>query len=119
MSTVNLCCRLDLRKIALQARNAEYNPRRFAAVIMRIRDPRTTALFFRSGKIVCTGAKRSVALTLADVKRRFRRRCYRVADRPQMFCSENDSKMAGRKFARIAQKLGFDVSYTKSVFFSF
>ena len=33
---------------------------RFAAVIMRIRDPRTTALIFSSGKMVCTGAKRWV-----------------------------------------------------------
>jgi hypothetical protein len=48
---------LDLKKIALQARNAEYNPKRFAAVIMRIRDPKTTALIFASGKMVCTGAK--------------------------------------------------------------
>ena len=46
----------------------EYNPKRFAAVTMRIRERSTlpgatltaTALFFRSGKIVCTGA-RSVA----------------------------------------------------------
>ena len=56
--TVNLGCKLDLKKIALHARNAEYNPKRFAAVIMRIRDPRTTALIFSSGKMVCTGAKR-------------------------------------------------------------
>lgn len=27
MSTVNLDCRLDLKSIALQARNAEYNPK--------------------------------------------------------------------------------------------
>lgn len=48
---------LDLKRIALHARNAEYNPKRFAAVIMRIREPRTTALIFSSGKMVCTGAK--------------------------------------------------------------
>lgn len=48
---------LELKKIALHARNAEYNPKRFAAVIMRIREPRTTALIFSSGKMVCTGAK--------------------------------------------------------------
>lgn len=63
---------MDLKQIALRARNAEYNPkfvlmlrsslldldfRRFAAVIMRIREPRTTALIFSSGKMVCTGAK--------------------------------------------------------------
>ena len=57
VSTANLGVRLDLRKIALTCRNAEYNPRRFAAVIMRIRDPKTTALIFTSGKMVCTGAK--------------------------------------------------------------
>ena len=48
-STVNMCSKLDLKKIALHARNAEYNPKRFAAVIMRIREPRTTALIFSSG----------------------------------------------------------------------
>lgn len=80
VSTVNLCCKLDLKKIALHARNAEYNPKRFAAVIMRIREPRTTALIFSSGKMVCTGAK-----------------------------SEDDSRLAARKYARIIQKLGFQV----------
>lgn len=80
VSTVNLSCKLDLKKIALHARNAEYNPKRFAAVIMRIREPRTTALIFSSGKMVCTGAK-----------------------------SEEDSRLAARKYARIIQKLGFTV----------
>lgn len=45
-------------KIAQSARNAEYNPKRFQAVIMRIREPRTTALIFRTGKMIITGAKR-------------------------------------------------------------
>lgn len=27
MSTVNLACKLDLKNIALHARNAEYNPK--------------------------------------------------------------------------------------------
>ena len=36
VSTANLGCELKLREIALQAKNAEYNPKRFAAVIMRI-----------------------------------------------------------------------------------
>ena len=55
---MSLATKLELKTIALRARNAEYNPKRFAAVIMRIRDPRTTALIFSSGKMVCTGAKR-------------------------------------------------------------
>ncbi|KAI6186721.1 CBN-TBP-1 protein [Aphelenchoides besseyi] len=55
--TVSLGCQLDLKKIALHTRNAEYNPKRFNAVIIRIREPRSTALIFTSGKMVCTGAK--------------------------------------------------------------
>ncbi|RYR48470.1 hypothetical protein Ahy_A07g034493 [Arachis hypogaea] len=82
VSTVNLDCKLDLKTIALQARNAEYNPKRFAAVIMRIREPKTTALIFASGKMVCTGAK-----------------------------SEQQSKLAARKYARIIQKLGFPAKF--------
>lgn len=57
MATCNLNCRIDLRDLAKWCRNAEYNPRRFNAVIMRIREPRTTALIFATGKIVITGAK--------------------------------------------------------------
>jgi transcription initiation factor TFIID TATA-box-binding protein len=82
VATVNLDCRLDLKNIALHARNAEYNPKRFAAVIMRIREPKTTALIFASGKMVVTGAK-----------------------------SEDDSKLASRKYARIIQKLGFAAKF--------
>ncbi|KAG0489122.1 hypothetical protein HPP92_007933 [Vanilla planifolia] len=44
VSTVNLDCKLDLKTIALQARNAEYNPKRFAAVIMRIREPKNNSI---------------------------------------------------------------------------
>lgn len=59
------------------------NVQRFAAVIMRIREPKTTALIFASGKMVVTGAK-----------------------------SEDDSKLASRKYARIIQKLGFNAKFT-------
>lgn len=83
VSTVNLKCKLDLKKIALLARNAEYNPKRFAAIIMRIREPRTTALIFSTGKMVCTGAK-----------------------------NEEDSRLAARKYARIIQKLGFEAVFS-------
>lgn len=79
VATTNLDVSLDLKRIALRARNAEYNPKRFAAVIMRIREPKTTALIFSSGKIVVTGAK-----------------------------SEKESSRASRKYAKIVHKLGYD-----------
>eukprot|EP00210_Caulerpa_lentillifera_P001836 g1766.t1 len=82
VSTCSFGCKLDLKRIALHARNAEYNPKRFAAVIMRIRDPKTTALIFSSGKMVCTGAK-----------------------------SEQDSRLASRKYAKIVMKLGYQVIF--------
>jgi len=50
VSTVNLGVRIELKDLVAGARNAEYNPKRFAAVIMRIRQPKSTALVFASGK---------------------------------------------------------------------
>lgn len=67
-STANLGIRLDLKKIALKCRNTEFNPRRFGAVIMRLREPRATALIFASGKMVVTGLKSTHNATLAAQK---------------------------------------------------
>ena len=52
VATCYLGRKLDLKHIAMHARNAEYNPKRFAAVIMRIREPKTTALVFSSGHVI-------------------------------------------------------------------
>jgi len=61
VATADLNCnKLDLKKIAMGCRNAEYNPSRFPAVVMRIREPKTTALIFAKGKMVITGAKSEV-----------------------------------------------------------
>jgi transcription initiation factor TFIID TATA-box-binding protein len=66
VATANLNSTLDLRNIAIRTKNAEYNPKRFSAVVMRIRDPaKSTALVFNSGKMVCTGSKSEEASYLA------------------------------------------------------
>ena len=49
---------------------------------MRIRDPKTTALIFHSGKMIVTGAK-----------------------------TEKDSKLASKKYTIIIQKVGIPVTY--------
>lgn len=67
-STANLGVRLDLKKIALKCRNTEFNPRRFGAVIMRLREPRATALIFHSGKMCITGVRSTHNATLASQK---------------------------------------------------
>jgi hypothetical protein len=56
VSTIDLRCSLDLQAIQHKVRNAEYNPQKFAACVIRIRKPRCTALVFESGKMVVTGA---------------------------------------------------------------
>ncbi len=43
VATIVTGCEIDLAAVAQRVNNCEYNPRRFsAAVIMRIREPRTT-----------------------------------------------------------------------------
>ena len=37
--------------------NTEYNPEQFPGLVIRIKDPKTSALIFSSGKIVLTGAR--------------------------------------------------------------
>lgn len=69
-----------MKRINFRTRNSEYNPGRFHGVVMRIREPRTTALIFKTGKIVCTGAR-----------------------------NEADAQLACKKFARIIKKIGFNV----------
>lgn len=77
-STANLGVKVDLKKIALKCRNTEFNPRRFGAVIMRLREPRATALIFASGKMVVTGVK-----------------------------STHNAHLSTRKFAYIVERVGF------------
>jgi transcription initiation factor TFIID TATA-box-binding protein len=48
---------LDLQKISAALEELEYDPERFPGAIYRVKEPKTALLFFRSGKIVCTGAK--------------------------------------------------------------
>ena len=59
---------LDLHNIVLKMPFMEFNARRFAAGILRLRDPKTTCLIFASGKGVCTGAKTESQSQLAAVK---------------------------------------------------
>lgn len=48
---------VPLIKLAEALPNTEYNPEQFPGLVMRIKEPKTSALIFSSGKVVCTGAK--------------------------------------------------------------
>lgn len=38
-------------------KTAEYNPKRFPGLVLRLKRPKTSTLIFSTGKMVCTGAK--------------------------------------------------------------
>lgn len=74
-------CHLNLRQIALTGANVEYR-RENGMITMKLRKPYTTASMWSSGKVTCTGAT-----------------------------SEDQAKVAARRFARCLQKLGFKVRF--------
>jgi TATA-box binding protein (TBP) (component of TFIID and TFIIIB) len=75
--TCSRACRLFYSRfiLSLQGRNTEYNPRKFASAVMRMREPRVTAVIFQSGKLVIFGK------------------------------SEHETRLGARKVARIIQKI--------------
>lgn len=83
VATVNLDCRLDLRQIALSARNAEYNPKRFSTCDYENQRPKNRSLDFYFGKD-----------------------CLHWSE------TENQAKVAARKYARVVQKIGLPVKFT-------
>ncbi|ODN01511.1 TATA-box-binding protein [Orchesella cincta] len=72
------CSPLNLKEIALGSRNIEYNPDRFAPLIMRVRQPKSTALIFASGRIIVAGTR-----------------------------SEDECRHACRKYVRVINKFGY------------
>ena len=82
VSMVDLGTKLNLREIALQCSNSEYNPSRINAVVIRIKKPTTAALIFNTGIMIVLGAK-----------------------------DEENSKKAAKIFAKSIKQLGYDVKF--------
>ncbi|UIO99978.1 TATA-box-binding protein [Halobaculum sp. CBA1158] len=53
---------LDLQTVAMDLEGADYDPEQFPGLVYRTIDPKSAALIFRSGKIVCTGANSTDAV---------------------------------------------------------
>jgi transcription initiation factor TFIID TATA-box-binding protein len=66
---------LDLNSILRIFPGIEYRPEVFPGLVFRLKKPKTTTLIFRTGKMVCTGAKsarqarRAVLMVVDDLKR--------------------------------------------------
>lgn len=82
VSTFSTRCHLNLRRIAMEGIHVEFK-RENGMCNMKLRRPYTTASIWSSGKITVTGAT-----------------------------SEEECRIAARKFARQLQKLGFNVRFT-------
>ncbi|WP_435197639.1 TATA-box-binding protein [Natronomonas sp. EA1] len=48
---------LDLKTLSEDLGATDYDPDNFPGLVYRMHDPKAVALIFRSGKVVCTGAK--------------------------------------------------------------
>ena len=49
--------KMDLKDITKKFPDTEYHPEQFPGLVFRIKSPKTATLIFRTGKMVCTGAK--------------------------------------------------------------
>jgi len=55
---------VPLEKLVKKVEGVEYEPEQFPGLVLRMKNPKSAALIFSSGKIVCTGTR-----TLADLKK--------------------------------------------------
>ena len=49
--------KIDLNDLTKKFPDTEYHPDQFPGLVFRLKSPRTATLIFRTGKMVCTGAK--------------------------------------------------------------
>ena len=66
VSSASIDQKMDLIKIEKKFPETEYNPDVFPGLVFRLTNPKTATLIFRTGKMVCTGAK-SEELSIAAV----------------------------------------------------
>ena len=78
VTTANVGTEINLEQLAQHVNNVTYRPRRFPAARFPITEPKATVLVFRTGKLLCTGAR-----------------------------TEEDARAASRKVAKKIKSAGF------------
>lgn len=121
VSTFRFNLELDLAQLAEKVYFLEYNCAKFTAATVRLREPRTTALTFPSGSVVCTGAKsvedsKRAALYYADIFRRVDARlCIQQGAQIQNIVASAKCGFT-IKLVDIAEQFGVRTSFNASVF---
>ena len=87
--------KIDLNDVTKKFPDTEYHPDQFPGLVFRLESPRTATLIFRTGKMVCTGAKsedmavkavKTVVQRLRKGKIRIKKRCGYNSSK---YCSSN------------------------------
>ncbi|MCD4740087.1 hypothetical protein K8R43_02730 [archaeon] len=75
VASANLNAELDLYAIARARENVEYEPEQFPGAILKLKEPKTSLLLFKNGKMICTGARsekdvyRAVEKAVSEIKK--------------------------------------------------
>lgn len=64
----SLGIQVPLHKIVAKVEGAEYEPEQFPGLVLRMKNPNVAFLIFSSGKIVCTGARKTKDVKIAIEK---------------------------------------------------
>ncbi len=65
VASTSLGRELDLPEVAKSLEGSEYDPGQFPGLVFRLKSPKAATLLFRSGKVVCTGARSLEEVRLA------------------------------------------------------
>jgi transcription initiation factor TFIID TATA-box-binding protein len=86
VASTSLGTELDLSTIAISLDGSEYDPEQFPGLIYRLKEPKTATLLFRSGKVVCTGAKSldQVKLAIEKVIKHIEKAGIHIKDEPKI-----------------------------------
>jgi transcription initiation factor TFIID TATA-box-binding protein len=75
VATANLNQKVDLDAVVKCQPSVEYRPEKFPGLVFRLKRPKTATLIFRTGKMVCTGARsakesyRAIKKVIKELKR--------------------------------------------------
>jgi len=86
VASTSLGTELDLPAIAISLDGSEYDPEQFPGLIYRLKEPKTATLLFRSGKVVCTGAKSldQVKLAIEKVTKQIEKAGIHIKNEPKI-----------------------------------
>ena len=86
VATASLDQKFDLTAITKVFTNVEFRPKKFPGLVFRLKRPKTATLIFRTGKMVCTGAKseKMVRSALRKVVRELKKKDIIILRKPKI-----------------------------------